>query len=232
MASRLCPKCRIEKPAGPEHFYRRATRADGLDPWCKVCRQEVMHRDGRNAEYQRRDRQKFAEKRREESREWWAKNGAERNRCVKARRQADPERFAHYQRTWRAKSPERARDVWRRWATSEKGRAYFSSPTKRLRNAVSTQVRLAIGGKGGTSIEAALGYSIADLMVHIERQFSQGMSWANYGAWHIDHILPLSGFRIEVLGDPECRAAWALPNLRPLWAAQNVKKGARREHLI
>ena len=58
------------------------------------------------------------------------------------------------------------------------------------------------------------------------------MTWENHGinGWHIDHIRPLSGFNMS---DPEQAAeAWALTNLRPLWAKDNVAKGRQRTHLL
>ena len=39
-----------------------------------------------------------------------------------------------------------------------------------------------------------LGYSYLDLKQRIECQFKVGMSWDNYGLWHIDHKKPLSSF--------------------------------------
>ena len=77
------------------------------------------------------------------------------------------------------------------------------------------------------------GYTIDDLRQHLERQFVRGMSWENMGSgWHIDHIVPLSSFSFSSVTCPEFRAAWALSNLRPLWATENMSKGARRTHLL
>jgi len=87
-------------------------------------------------------------------------------------------------------------------------------------------------GKGGRRTEELLGYSIAKLKEHLERQFLAGMSWANYGEWHVDHILPVSGFEFTSPDDDDFRACWALTNLRPLWAADNIRKSAERLHLI
>jgi hypothetical protein len=74
-----------------------------------------------------------------------------------------------------------------------------------------------------------LGYSMDDLRTHLERQFLPGMGWHNIRLWHVDHIIPLSSFRFESIEDPEFKAAWALTNLRPLWAADNLKK---RDHRV
>lgn len=87
-------------------------------------------------------------------------------------------------------------------------------------------------GKGGGHWEELVGYSLAELAAHIERQFSRGMSWSNMGKWHIDHIVPLSHFKFDSPADPEFRAAWALTNLRPVWASENIRKHANRTLLL
>jgi len=70
-------------------------------------------------------------------------------------------------------------------------------------------------------------------MAHLERQFVRGMSWGNYGAvWEIDHILPKAMFAITAHTDPDFRACWGLPNLRPLFVAENASKKHRRTNLI
>lgn len=70
-----------------------------------------------------------------------------------------------------------------------------------------------------------LGYSVKELRCHIENQFIQGMSWETHGAWHIDHIKPVSAFIAEGITDP--KIINALSNLRPLWARDNLVKGAK-----
>jgi len=86
--------------------------------------------------------------------------------------------------------------------------------------------------KGGRRCFDLLGYTLPELKAHLERQFVQGMGWASVGAWHIDHIVPLSSFRVESPEDPEFRRAWALTNLRPLWAKDNLSKSDKRTLLI
>lgn len=66
-----------------------------------------------------------------------------------------------------------------------------------------------------------LKYKPSDLKQRIETQFKQGMSWNNYGDWHIDHIKPLCKFKI----DTTIYTMNALCNLQPLWAEENLKKG-------
>lgn len=67
-----------------------------------------------------------------------------------------------------------------------------------------------------------LGCSIEDLKQHLESRFQLGMSWDNYGEWHIDHIKPLSLFDLSKI--EQVRLACHYTNLQPLWKIDNLKK--------
>ena len=69
------------------------------------------------------------------------------------------------------------------------------------------------------------GISLDELKKHIESKFQDGMSWDNYGVWHIDHIIPCAQFD---LSDPEQqKICFHYTNLQPMWAKDNMRKGAR-----
>jgi len=99
----------------------------------------------------------------------------------------------------------------------------------RMRVAVRSCLR---GGEKRAPTFVALGYTVEQLARHLERQFTRGMSWENYGEWHIDHILPISSFKFSTTDDPEFKACWALANLRPLWAPENMAKHKTRVSLL
>jgi hypothetical protein len=67
--------------------------------------------------------------------------------------------------------------------------------------------------KEGHTIDM-LGYSALELKIHIITLFTIGMSWSNYGEWHIDHIKPVSSFNKNEKVSVVC----ALKNLQPLWS--------------
>ena len=75
--------------------------------------------------------------------------------------------------------------------------------------------------------EEILGCSFNELKQHLEDQFTEGMTWDNYGfyGWHIDHIVPLSHFNL--LDEAEVAKANHYTNLQPLWAIDNLSKGNR-----
>lgn len=66
-----------------------------------------------------------------------------------------------------------------------------------------------------------LGYSALELKEHMINLFTPGMSWDNYGEWHIDHIKPVSCFD----KNEEVSVVCALKNLQPLWSTTRIIDG-------
>jgi hypothetical protein len=94
----------------------------------------------------------------------------------------------------------------------------------RINSAISAGVWQSLKGqKGGKSWEAVVGYSLSDLINHIEPLMIKGMTWDNYGpVWHIDHIKPKS--KCESIEE-----AWSILNLQPLFKQDNLRKGNKFE---
>lgn len=99
----------------------------------------------------------------------------------------------------------------------------------RKRLSVSIYVRLKNRGtsKRYNSIMNFLDFSCEDLVKHLESLFQPGMSWGNYGKWHIDHKIPDSWFKYDSFDHPEFKKSWSLTNLQPKWAKENQIKGNR-----
>ena len=74
-------------------------------------------------------------------------------------------------------------------------------------------------------MSALLGCNLGDLKIHLEKQFPEGMTWENRHLWHIDHIKPLSSF--DLMEPEQAFEACNFKNLQPLWAHENLKKGAK-----
>lgn len=67
-----------------------------------------------------------------------------------------------------------------------------------------------------------LGCSIDFLKQYLQNQFKLGMSWNNYGKWHIDHIRPCASFDLSKA--KEQFKCFNYKNLQPLWAEENIRK--------
>jgi hypothetical protein len=73
-----------------------------------------------------------------------------------------------------------------------------------------------------------IGCSWEFLKGYIERQFVDGMTWENRSEWHIDHIIPISSAKTE----EDVIKLSHYTNLRPLWAADNLRKSNKLETLL
>lgn len=96
----------------------------------------------------------------------------------------------------------------------------------KLRDVLRTRLYLALRNKSknGSAVKL-LGITIPEFVKYIDELFLSGMSWENHGEWHIDHKKPLASFNLE---DPKQLAqACYFKNLQPLWAKDNISKGAR-----
>ena len=72
-------------------------------------------------------------------------------------------------------------------------------------------------------MEKIIGCNHSHLICWIEHQFTENMSWNNYGnVWHIDHVLLCSMFNMLV--NEECNTCFAWENTRPLYALLNLKR--------
>lgn len=243
---KTCARCKAEKPASRDHFSFITSRS-AFHPWCKPCCAEDrrIDRATRPDHYKaldaKRDKDRTRELQRaryqadpEKHRAWAAKRTPEQaaryNENRRRRIETDPayaEKVRARQRATAAKHGhkynEQRRKAWAQAPASKRLRTYFTSAICHSLKGTT---------KGGRSWELILGYTTAQLMEHLERQFERGMSWTNYGEWHVDHILPVASFAFEDAADPEFKACWSLTNLRPLWARENLAKRDRRTLLL
>ncbi len=72
-----------------------------------------------------------------------------------------------------------------------------------------------------------LGCTIEQFKDYISALFQPGMSWDNWGktGWHLDHKIPLSAF--DLTKEDQVRLACHFSNLQPMWAKENLQKGAK-----
>lgn len=161
-----------------------------------------------------------------------------RREGMRAFRAENAEVMRERNRVWRAANSEEINAKRRTPEYREKADQWRRERERRdhryvVRNRIAAAIKQALrANKAGRKWEVLVGYTLGDLTRHLERQFSAGMGWHNLGQWHIDHIVPHSAFAYQSADDAEFKAAWALTNLRPLWAVENRAKHAKRTHLL
>lgn len=108
---------------------------------------------------------------------------------------------------------------------------YARDPNAKLASLIRDRIYKALINfyKSSSSIEL-LGCSIDECRKYLESKFLKGMSWENKSEWHIDHIKPCISFDLT---NPEEQAkCFHYTNLQPLWAIDNLRKGAKYEERI
>lgn len=199
-AFKTCRICGDAKSFG--EFSASSTNAGGIATRCKLCVAEYSRG------YYKTNKDRV---RRQQRRSYYSKDGREKSRARMAR--------------WREQNPEKARERSRIDAARER-----STPSGRLNSIISAAIGRSLDyRKGGQRWETLVGYTVTELMAHLEKKFLPGMSWQNYGrgGWHIDHIIPKTAFNFETYDHIDFQRCWALENLQPLWAEDNFRKRAK-----
>lgn len=163
-------------------------------------------------------------------------NKKSRIKHLEKRRQADNERYAADKSKWqqyykdnRDERLKQCKDYKKTAVCKEYARKYMKrrseDPTFRLISNLRCRVRRALTKTGSMKVAVMkefIGCTVDQLRLYLESQFREGMSWDNYGKWHIDHIKPVASFDMN---DPtQQRQCFYYTNLQPLWAMENFLK--------
>ena len=120
----------------------------------------------------------------------------------------------------------RMRKKWNRNTSERHRKRSKSDPEYVMKRRLRCRIRNALNGRSKSASTAELtGCTWDFLMKHIESQFFDGMSWENRSEWHVDHIRPCASF--DLLDESEQRKCFHYSNLQPLWAFDNISKGAK-----
>lgn len=97
----------------------------------------------------------------------------------------------------------------------------------RIKQNLSGRLRELLRRKGEQKknvIISYMGCTPKEMVSHIEKQFSKGMTWENYGVfgWHLDHIIPCE--RFDLTNEDHCRVCFNWRNIRPLWGEDNCNR--------
>jgi hypothetical protein len=236
--TKKCTKCKAIKPLS--EFNKERRNKDGLHVWCRECikaykaKYRAEHKDERHiydAKYraENKDRvqdthERYREKHKGRLKSYFAEYYRENKSRLRAlSKKWYKDNYASIVE-WRESYKPRRRELDHIRRKTD--------PKYRVRSAISTGVNYSLrNGKEGRGWESLVGYTLSDLTKHLEKQFTDGMTWDNYGrnGWHVDHIIPVSVFNFEKPTDLDFKKCWALSNLQPMWERENIQKSASLE---
>lgn len=200
------------KPCKRGHVARRYVSIRSCIECCDINR-KAFHKSnpGKSSEYSLR----------------WQASNPDKVRLIESRRvRHRSDEVRRREALYRERNRGRIRAYVRGWA----GQRMQQDAAFRFRSGLASLVNTSIRkqfGKKACKTHDLIGCTVPELMRHLEAQFTDRMTWENYGryGWHIDHIRPCASFDLT---DPEQqRACFHYTNLQPLWWDENIRKGAK-----
>jgi hypothetical protein len=170
-------------------------------------------------------------------------NRAAKNARNRKYKKAHRTQLKNYSSKYRASHPAQVSKN----TTAYKIRRIQKDPLFKMRSIISASIRshLKLNGysKQRKSTLKFLPYTIQELKEHLEKLFEPWMTWDNRGLykvnewndtdqstwkWQLDHIVPHSTFKYTSMEDQSFKECWALYNLRPYSAKQNLLDSNKR----
>jgi hypothetical protein len=207
--TKLCKKCSLQKPV-TEFYSDSRNLYDKYRHVCKKCFREYSKKWNLN----NKDKLKII-----------------RHKCYVKHKKEYNKRKVISNKLYRSKNREHVRKYFREYQKKR-----LNTNIKfRIKHAAARLIRSYLYRRGhkknknSSPMFYTLGYSLEELMKHLENLFVDGMCWENYGrcGWTIDHIRPDSKFLYTSIHDKEFKESWNLKNLQPMWFLDNCKKGNR-----
>ena len=192
MTTKICKKCNKDKDLS--EFNKLSSSKDGHKPRCRECCAD-------------------------ENSVWYKKNKEDVDKRNKEYKENHKEEEIYRNKIYYQNNKKRCGDSNRKYAFNRAREDINFRMRKNLRTRLYRAIK---GGQKTGSAIGDLGCSIDELKTHIELKFLPGMTWDNYGKWHIDHIEPLCSF--DLTDAEQLKSACNFSNLRPLWGKDNLLK--------
>ena len=192
---KVCSKCKVEKEFS--EFSKNKNKKNGLHSSCKMCDKQWRVDNSDELKQYRLDN---SDKRKESTKQWYLNN---------------PE----YRKKYNKKYSSENKDKINKYKKNRK----LTNPFLKISHNICSLIGSSIKKQGYTKKSRTyeiLGCSYEDFKINLESQFTEGMTWDNYGKWHLDHIYPVS----RAIDEEHLIKLNHHTNFQPLWAEDNFKK--------
>jgi|SRR5690625_511155 len=236
----VCVKMHYDerRKANPEEYTEasRRYRKRNPDKVCAASRRWQKNNPERVRELKRAENKRNQPRYNERNKRWRDQNIERFRERQREYRAKNEKLIAEYMREYRRENSDRIKVMKKSWAEKNRemirarhARRIANDPdykaARMIRRTLHRTLRLLKRDKFSPT-EKELGYTIEQFKRHMERNMAPDMTWANHGTlWHIDHICPVSEFIAAGVTDP--KKVNALKNLLPVYAEENLSKGAK-----
>jgi hypothetical protein len=204
MFEKICSYCNTTKSI--TEFSKAVNNKDGYEYHCKSCnkiKRELKLDDtkARRKELYQLNRDKMLL----EKSKYTKTHKSEKAIYDKEYRQANKEKMRYHKQVWEAKNKD--------------------NPIFKIKRNLRRRIHHVVKDnyKSAHTFDL-IGCSPEEFKLHIESQFTEGMSWDNYGqyGWHIDHIIPC--YKFDLSCPEQQKQCFHFTNQRPLWAKDNLSR--------
>jgi hypothetical protein len=240
METKVCSKCQKEKEIC--EFRKRKGSKDGLRTECKECSYSVWkkYRDINSEKISNKKKNNYisnqekildrVKKYREENIDIIREKDRIRSKkkyennpeIVQEYYNKNKELILKYKKTWAEQNHEKIKGQKREYIKNRNSNDFIFNLKNRVRSRIRSFLKIKNIRKKNKTFDI-VGCSPESLKEHLEKQFTNGMTWDNRSEWHIDHIIPLSLAKTE----EELYKLCHYSNLQPLWAGDNLSKGTK-----
>ena len=193
----------------------------------------IKENNKKNREVNKEKSKQYREANIEKIKQYNDKNRERKTIYYREYRKKNKQRVKNQQKKWRVENKEHTtsylcknknfiRERSRKYLNERRNTDPLFKMSLNLRHRTSKAFKYK-GYKKSSKTQDMLGVDWEVCKAHIERQFKKGMKWSNYGEWHIDHYIPLASAKNE----KELIKLCYYRNLQPLWAVDNLSKGAK-----
>lgn len=236
MKNKTCCKCGETKD--DSLFYKDKTKKDGKSTKCIDCDKRYKRENSERIslvkkEYNKRTKEIASKQRRER----YLKNLEKEKQYAAEKRKNERETVIERTKDWRKRNAEYIKKYNKSYK-KENRESISARESKRYKEELEYRILKSLYSRVNKAIRAAktikkdrtkdlIGCSVEKLKKHLEKKFKTGMTWDNYGftGWHIDHIKPCASF--DLTDQEQQKECFHYTNMQPLWAVENIKKGAK-----
>lgn len=233
---KVCTKCKVEKPKS--EFSVQSSSSTGVRSACKECikisskkyyldnKEKILYK---YKIYKEENKDKF----KEVSRKRYLKNKEEVSEKGKIYRLNNSEKVKEAKHLYYLNNKEKILNKSKIYRAKTKDirnkrerDRRKSDALYRLKSSIRSLINLYVKKNGyikTLKTEEILGCTFEQFKLHIENQFTEGMSWENRSEWHLDHIIPFYSAKNE----EDIIKLNHYTNFQPLWAIDNLKKGTK-----
>lgn len=236
MKIKICTRCKIEKPLS--EFPKHKTMKDGYLNQCKECTKQIKKEwDKNNKEYRKLYQNKYYKEHEEEIKiykkqynvKWHEDNKEYNQQYYQNNKEIIILNVKEYANEHKEEIRENNRNKYqknKKVINIKKKDKYKNDMLYRLKHLMGGMLRKTfkkIGTKKEKRTVEELGYFPLKLMQRLEMNFTEDMTWDNYGEWEIDHTIPMDYFIKKGIVNP--RIINTLSNLRPRWKISRIING-------